>query len=151
MTYEDGWEREYTRAVKSVSSKPVLLVGRITKPEVAEELLESGDADAILLARQMFADAEWAQKAREGKEDDIRRCVAANYCWRTVIRGGRVQCIYNPTVGREQAWGAGTLDRSADGKRVLVVGAGPAGLEYARVAAARGHEVVVCESEESIG
>ena len=83
MTYEDGWEREYTRAVKTVSTKPVLLVGRITKPEVAEELLESGDADAILLARQMFADAEWAQKAREGKEDDIRRCVAANYCWRS--------------------------------------------------------------------
>ena len=62
MTYEDGWEREYTRAVKTVSTKPVLLVGRITKPEVAEELLESGDADAILLARQLFADAEWANE-----------------------------------------------------------------------------------------
>ena len=151
MTYEDGWEREYTRAVKTVSTKPVLLVGRITRPEVAEELLESGDADAILLARQMFADAEWAAKAREGKEDDIRRCVAANYCWRAVIRGGRVQCIYNPEVGRERQWGAGTLDRAADGKRVLVVGAGPAGLEYARIAAARGHEVVVLEREDEVG
>jgi 2,4-dienoyl-CoA reductase-like NADH-dependent reductase (Old Yellow Enzyme family)/thioredoxin reductase len=151
MTYEDGWEREYTRAIKRVSSKPVLLVGRITKPAVAEELLESGDADAILLARQMFADAEWAEKAREGKEDDIRRCVAANYCWRAVIRGGRVQCIYNPTVGRERAWGSGTLDRAASAKRVLVAGAGPAGLEYARVAAARGHEVVVLEREDEVG
>jgi 2,4-dienoyl-CoA reductase-like NADH-dependent reductase (Old Yellow Enzyme family) len=150
MTYEDGWEREYTRAVKKVSTKPVLLVGRITRPEIAEELLESGDADAILLARQMFADAEWAVKAREGKEDDIRRCVAAKYCWRAVIRGGRVQCIYNPTVGRERQWGAGTLDRPG-GKRVLVVGAGPAGLEYARVAAARGHEVVVLEREDEVG
>ena len=120
MTYEDGWEREYTRAVKTVSTKPVLLVGRITKPEVAEELLESGDADAILLARQMFADAEWAVKARDGKEEDIRRCVAANYCWRSVIRGGRVQCVYNPEVGRERQWGAGTLDQAADRKRVLV-------------------------------
>ena len=151
MTYEDGWEREYTRAVKTVSTKPVLLVGRITRPEVAEELLESGDADAILLARQMFADAEWAAKAREGKEDDIRRCVAANYCWRAVIRGGRVQCIYNPEVGRERQWGAGTLDRAANGKRVLVVGAGPAGLEYARIAAARGHEVVLHEREDEVG
>jgi 2,4-dienoyl-CoA reductase-like NADH-dependent reductase (Old Yellow Enzyme family)/thioredoxin reductase len=150
MTYEDGWEREYTRAVKTVSTKPVLLVGRITRPEVAEELLKSGDADAILLARQMFADAEWAVKARKGKEGDIRRCVAANYCWRTVIRGGRVQCIYNPTVGRERQWGAGTLDRPG-GRRVLVVGGGPAGLEYARVAAARGHEVVVLEREDEVG
>src|SRR3954452_22092046 len=153
MTYEDGWEREYTRAVKTVSTKPVLLVGRITRPDVAEELLESGDADAILLARQMFADAEWAAKAREGKEDDIRRCVAANYCWRSVIRGGRVQCIYNPEVGRERQWGAGTLERGSDGKRVrvLVAGAGPAGLEYARIAAARGHEVVVLEREDEVG
>ena len=151
MTYEDGWEREYTRAVKTVSTKPVLLVGRITRPDVAEELLESGDADAILLARQMFADAEWATKAREGRDDDIRRCVAANFCWRSVIRGGRVQCIYNPEIGRERAWGAGTLERVADAKRVLVAGGGPAGLEYARVAAARGHEVVVLEREDEVG
>jgi 2,4-dienoyl-CoA reductase-like NADH-dependent reductase (Old Yellow Enzyme family)/thioredoxin reductase len=151
MTYEDGWEREYTRAVKTVSTKPVLLVGRITKPEVAEELLASGDADAILLARQLFADAEWANKAREGQDEDIRRCVAANYCWRSVIHGGRVQCIYNPTVGREQAWGAGTLDHVDTSKRVLVVGGGPAGLEFARVAAARGHEIVLLEREEELG
>jgi len=151
MTYEDGWEREYTRAIKKVSSKPVLLVGRITKPEVAEELVASGDADAILLARQMFADAEWAVKAREGRDEDIRRCVAANYCWRSVIRGGRVQCIYNAAVGREAAWGAGTLDRVGSPKRVLVAGGGPAGLEYARVAAARGHEIVVAEREEKVG
>jgi 2,4-dienoyl-CoA reductase-like NADH-dependent reductase (Old Yellow Enzyme family)/thioredoxin reductase len=151
MTYEDGWEREYTRAVKQVSTKPVLLVGRITRPEIAEELLAAGDADAILLARQMFADGEWANKAREGREDDIRRCVAANFCWRTVIRGGRVQCIYNPTVGRERQWGAGTLERAGARKRVLVAGGGPAGLEYARVAAARGHEVVVYERDDEVG
>jgi 2,4-dienoyl-CoA reductase-like NADH-dependent reductase (Old Yellow Enzyme family)/thioredoxin reductase len=151
MTYEDGWEREYTRAIKKVSSKPVLLVGRITRPEVAEELLASGDADAILLARQLFADADWAVKAREGRDEDIRRCVAANYCWRSVIRGGRVQCVYNPTVGRERVWGEGTLERVADPKRVLVAGGGPAGLEYARVAAARGHDVVVAEREERTG
>ena len=151
MTYAGGWEREYTRAVKEVSSKPVLLVGRITTPEVAEELLASGDADAILLARQLFADAEWARKAMEGRPEDIRRCVAANYCWRSVIRGGRVQCVYNPTVGREAIWGSGTLTKVASPRRVLVLGAGPAGLEYARVAAERGHDVVVHEREVEVG
>lgn len=151
MTYRGGWEREYTRAVKEVSSKPVMLVGRITTPEVAEEALEAGDADAILLARQLFADEAWVSKAREGHSDDIRRCVAANYCWKSIIRGGRVQCVYNPTVGRERAWGSGSLVPVDAPRRVLVIGAGPAGLEYARVAAARGHHVVVCERENAVG
>src|SRR5438445_6471890 len=143
MTYEDAWEREYTRAIKKVSTKPVLLVGRITKPAVAEELLASGDADAILLARQMFADAEWALKAREGRDEDIRRCVAANYCWRSVIRGGRVQCIYNPEVGREGRWGSGTLVEAPARNKVLVVGGGPAGRDDAPGAAAAGRRRAV--------
>jgi 2,4-dienoyl-CoA reductase-like NADH-dependent reductase (Old Yellow Enzyme family) len=151
MTYEPGWERGYTKAVKDVSSKPVLLVGRITNPEIAEDILAAGEADAILLARQLFADAEWAQKAREGRSEDIRRCVAANYCWRSVIRGGRVQCVYNPEVGRERQWGAGSLVRVAEPRKALVIGGGPAGLEYARVAAARGHEIVVVEREPETG
>jgi 2,4-dienoyl-CoA reductase-like NADH-dependent reductase (Old Yellow Enzyme family)/thioredoxin reductase len=151
MTYAPGWERGYTKAVKEVSTKPVLLVGRITHPDVAEDILAAGEADAILLARQLFADADWAVKARDGQADDIRRCVAANYCWRSVIRGGRVQCVYNAEVGRERKWGNGTLEKVADPKKVLVIGAGPSGLEYARIAAARGHEVVVLEREAEVG
>ena len=151
MTYEPGWERGYTKAVKEVSSKPVLLVGRITHPDVAEQILAAGEADAILLARQLFADPDWAVKARDGDADDIRRCVAANYCWRSVIRGGRVQCVYNAEVGRERKWGHGTLTPVAQPKKVVVIGGGPAGLEYARVAAARGHDVVVLERERETG
>ncbi len=151
MTFAPGWERGYTKEVKEVSTKPVLLVGRITNPEIAEEILEAEEADAILLARQLFADAEWAKKAREGRSSDIRRCVAANYCWRSVIRGGRVQCVYNPEVGRERQWGAGTLTPVASPKKALVIGGGPSGLEYARVAAARGHEIVVLEREDEVG
>jgi NADH dehydrogenase FAD-containing subunit len=90
-------------------------------------------------------------KAEEGRADDIRRCVAANYCWKSVSRGGRVQCVYNPELGREEIWGNGTLQRVADPKKVLVIGAGPGGLEYARIAAARGHEVVVVERESEVG
>jgi 2,4-dienoyl-CoA reductase-like NADH-dependent reductase (Old Yellow Enzyme family)/thioredoxin reductase len=151
MEYEGGWEREYTRAIKQVTDKPVLLVGRVTDPRMAEELLVSKEADAILLARQMFADPEWANKARGGNDRDIRRCVAANYCWRSVIRGGRVQCVYNPTVGRERQWGNGSLSPVDAVQRVLVIGGGPAGLEYARVAAARGHEVTLLERESWCG
>ncbi len=150
MTYEPGWERGYTKSVKQVSAKPVLLVGRITNPEIAEEILQADEADAILLARQLFADENWAQKAREGRPEDIRRCVAANYCWRSVITGGRVQCVYNPVVGRERQWGGG-VEQVADPRKVLVIGGGPAGLEYARIAAARGHNVTVVERQATTG
>jgi 2,4-dienoyl-CoA reductase-like NADH-dependent reductase (Old Yellow Enzyme family)/thioredoxin reductase len=151
MTFEQGWERQYTRAIKTVAKKPVLLVGRVSHPGVADELLGSGDADAILLARQMIADEQWMTKVKEGRVNDIRRCVAANYCWRAVIRGSRVQCAYNPVVGRERVWGASSMRKVASPKRALVIGAGPAGLEYARVAAARGNHVVVYEREPEVG
>jgi 2,4-dienoyl-CoA reductase-like NADH-dependent reductase (Old Yellow Enzyme family) len=151
MTFEQGWEREYARAFKSVSKKPVLVVGRISYPDVADELISSGDADAVLLSRQMIADEQWMTKVKEGREKDIRWCVAANYCWRSVIRGSRVQCAYNPVVGREGIWGANSIKKAYAPKRVLVVGAGPAGLEYARVASATGHAVVVYEREQFVG
>ena len=151
MTFEQGWEREYTRAIKTVAKKPVLLVGRVSHPGVADELLGSGDADAILLARQMIADEQWMTKVKEGRVNDIRRCVAANYCWRAVIRGSRVQCAYNPVVGRERVWGASSMRKVAAPRRALVIGAGAAGLEYARVAAARGNHVVVYEREPEVG
>ena len=151
MEFEAGWERGYARKIREVSSKPVLLVGRITTPDVAERLLEAGDGDAICLARQLFTDPHWAKKAAEGHADDIRSCVAANFCWKSVSRGGRVQCIYNPAVGREKAWGEGTLDRVAEPKSVLIIGGGPAGLEYARIASARGHNVTLYEAEGETG
>jgi 2,4-dienoyl-CoA reductase-like NADH-dependent reductase (Old Yellow Enzyme family)/pyruvate/2-oxoglutarate dehydrogenase complex dihydrolipoamide dehydrogenase (E3) component len=151
MTFAEGWEREYTRAIKTVAKKPVFLVGRVSHPGVADELVGSGDADAILLARQMIADEQWMTKVKEGRAKDIRRCVAANYCWRAVIRGSRVQCAYNPVVGREAVWGASSMRKVTAPKRVLVIGAGPAGLEYARVAAARGNAVVVYEREDQVG
>jgi len=151
MEFEPGWEKAYARSIREVSSKPVLLVGRITTPDVAERLLAEGHGDAICLARQLFTDPDWVVKAAEGRADDIRRCVAANYCWKSVSRGGRVQCVYNPELGREEIWGNGSLRRVADPKKVLVIGAGPGGLEYARIAAARGHEVVVVERESEVG
>ena len=151
MTFEQGWEREYSRAFKAVSTKPVLMVGRISYPDVAEDLLASGDADAVLLSRQMIADEQWLTKVKAGRERDIRRCVAANYCWRSVVRGSRVQCAYNPVVGREGIWGAAATRRTYSPKRVLVIGAGPAGLEYARLASGQGNAVVVYEREKAVG
>ena len=149
MHFEGGWERGYASDIRKVSGKPVLMVGRITTPDVAEELLAAGDGDAICLARQLFTDPEWVNKARDGREDDIRRCVAANLCWRNASTGQRVQCVYNPTIGREGQWGR--LDPVPSPRKVLIIGGGPAGLECARVAAARGHDVVLYEREAQTG
>ena len=151
MEFEAGWEKGYSRAINEVSSKPVFLVGRITTPDVAEKLLEEGHGDAICLARQLFADPDWALKAQEDRPDDIRRCVAANHCWKAVSRGGRVQCIYNPTMAREGIWGKKSLIRVDHPRRVLVIGGGPSGLEFSRIAAARGHRVVILEREAEPG
>jgi NADPH-dependent 2,4-dienoyl-CoA reductase/sulfur reductase-like enzyme len=151
MEFQGGWESPYVRQIKEVSTKPVFLVGRITMPDVAEHLLATDTADAICLARQLFTDPEWANKAQEGRADDIRACVASNFCWKSVSRGGRVQCVYNPVVGREGKWGAGTLTPVAEPRHALVIGGGPAGLEYARVAAARGHRITVLEATAHTG
>jgi 2,4-dienoyl-CoA reductase-like NADH-dependent reductase (Old Yellow Enzyme family) len=151
MHFEGGWERQYAAGIRAVSATPVFAVGRITTPDVAEELLESGAADAIGVARQLFADPDWALKIAEGRSDDIRQCVAANHCWKSVSRGQRVQCVYNPTVGRERHWGKAVPLETRDPKRIVVVGAGPAGLEFARIAARRGHHVSVHEKEDEPG
>ena len=92
------------------------------------------------------------RRRAEGRADDIRRCVAANYCWRSVIRGGRVQCVYNPEVGSRAAVGSrhARAGRGAEEGRSSSAPARP-GLEYARVAAARGHDVVVLEREAEVG
>lgn len=151
MHFEGGWEREYAAGIRAVSATPVFAVGRITTPEVAEELLASGVADAIGLARQLFADPDWVMKVAQDRSHDIRRCVAANHCWKSVSRGQRVQCVYNPTVGRERHWGKAAPLQTPDPRRIVVVGAGPAGLEFARIAARRGHTVSVHEKDAETG
>lgn len=148
---EPGYEGPYTAQIKMITEKPVFAVGSVTDPRVAEEILARGQGDLVLMARQLFADAEFAKKAEEGRLDDIRTCVRANYCWTRVVKGLKVECIQNPAVGREKEWGVRTLGRAQVKKKVLVIGGGPGGLEAARTAAERGHEVVLYEKQGEVG
>lgn len=148
---EPGYEGPYTAQIKTATNKPVFAVGSVTHPRVAEEMLGNGQGDLILMARQLFADAEFAKKAEEGREEDIRACVRSNYCWTRVTKGMKVECIQNPAVGREKEWGVGTLGRAQVKKKVVVIGGGPGGLEAARTAAERGHEVVLYEKQAEVG
>jgi 2,4-dienoyl-CoA reductase-like NADH-dependent reductase (Old Yellow Enzyme family) len=141
------------RAVKrAVRGVPVFAVHRILTPAEAEAILAAGDADAVTLVRALIADEAWAEKARAGRGHEIRACTGCNQgCYGNLLQGLPVACATNPAVGREDTLGRGTLTPAPAARRVVVVGGGPAGLEAAWVAAARGHRVVLLERERELG
>jgi 2,4-dienoyl-CoA reductase-like NADH-dependent reductase (Old Yellow Enzyme family) len=137
---------------KALRDTPVFAVHRILTPDEAEGILERGEADAVTLVRALIADPEWGVKARAGTDETIRRCTGCNQgCYGNLIQSLPVTCVTNPAVGREAELGAGTLRPAARVKRVVVVGGGPAGLEAAWVAAARGHDVTLLERSDELG
>ena len=136
----------------AVPQLPVFAVCRFNRIELAEEVLAAGDADLVGMARAHIADPFIVSKARAGRLDEIRPCIACNQgCIAMVELHQSVTCLMNPTAGREAEWGDGTLTPAPSPRRVLVVGGGPAGLEAARVAAIRGHEVTLWERASEVG
>jgi hypothetical protein len=140
-------------AVKQrVARTPVFAVHRILTPEEAEGILERGEADAVTVVRALIADESWAEKARTGRSDEIRRCTGNNQgCYGNLTNGMPITCVNNPAVGREDVLGRGTIEPAPEPKRVVVVGGGPAGLEAAWVAAGRGHRVTLLERAPELG
>lgn len=136
-------------AIKQAVDIPVFTTGRITEPELAEQILREGQADMVGMTRAHIADPDIARKIAAGRRDDIRPCVGANVCISRAVAGKPVRCFYNPDTAREHDWGA--AQPAASPKRVAVIGGGPAGLEAARVAAERGHQVSLYEAHETLG
>lgn len=124
----------------------------IRTPENAEITLGEGSADLVSIVRGQIADPHLARKARAGRPEDIRGCLSCNQmCWGRRSRDYWISCVVNPSVGREAEWGGDRFDRVEAGQSVLVVGGGPAGLEAARVAAERGHRVILAEASDRLG
>ncbi|MCZ7661777.1 MAG: NAD(P)/FAD-dependent oxidoreductase [Thermoleophilia bacterium] len=147
--HQQGPLVELAAAVKEAVSIPVITVGGIRDPEFAEKILEQSRADFVALGRELIADPEWANKASWGHAEDIRPCV---FCNERCI-GGRfsykaVGCTVNATAGKERHY---ALNRPEKQKKVVVIGGGPGGMEAARVAAARGHDVTLYEKESILG
>lgn len=137
----------------------VLYAGRVFDPLVAERLLVDGVCDLVGMTRASIVDPEFVNKAREGRLEEIRYCIGCNRCIDNAVHGSgtglftlnqRAMCSVNPTAGAEFAWKT-SFRRVATPRRVVVVGAGPAGLEAARVAALRGHDVTVLERRDALG
>lgn len=136
--------------IKSVSKVPVMHAQSIRDPVQAERILASGMVDMVGMTRAHIADPHLVIKIRDGKEDQIRQCVGANYCIDRQYHGQDVLCIQNAATSREATM-PHDIAKADKLRKVVVVGAGPAGLEAARVARERGHEVVLFEKQPQVG
>ncbi|MDP2946178.1 MAG: FAD-dependent oxidoreductase, partial [bacterium] len=136
------------QAIKSQVSVPVIAVGRLT-PQVAEKALEQGQADFVAVGRGLLADPHLPRKVASGRTEDATPCISCYNCLSNAFVGeADVSCTVNPAVGREKAWQLAPASKS---KRVIVIGGGPSGLQAARVAAARGHQVTLFDSGPKLG
>lgn len=148
-SYPQGWKKHLAAAVKKAVKIPVLAVNNIKDPEVAEALLEEGVCDFIGLGRASLADPEWSKKTKEGRTDEINKCIGCLYCFTALAGGGHLKCAVNPKCGREVEYGE--LKKTGHGETVAVVGGGPAGMEAALVLKERGYAPVIFEKGEALG
>ena len=155
MYFPTGHSVYLAAAIKEVTDLPVCCIGRINDPVQAERILAERQADLVAMNRATICDPELPRKAREDRVEEIRKCLACSEgCWQNVTQNRNprgITCAYNPTVGKETTPGWLELVPAPTKKKVMVIGGGPAGLETARVAAARGHQVSLWEKGDELG
>ena len=147
-TFAEGFNVENAARVKAAVRIAVSVVGRIKRPAMADQIVAEGKADLIWMGRALIADPYWPKKAQEGRVEEIRECISCGVCADRIRHGEVMQCSANPEAGREAEMRIVPAERP---RRLLVVGGGPAGLEAARVAAARGHRVILVERRHRFG
>ncbi len=153
FVHEDKLGPPFAEAFKrAVSHVKVQSESHIRTPENADYVIAAGQADMVSIVRGQIADPHMANKAREGRAEDIRPCISCNQmCWGRRYRDYWISCLVNPSAGREFEWGGDRFSPAQTPRSILVVGGGPAGLEAARVAASRGHKVTLAEASDRLG
>ncbi|MBE9636847.1 N-methyl-L-proline N-demethylase HpbA [Salipiger mangrovisoli] len=141
---------DFAGEIRAATNFPTFHAARIPDVATARHAIASGKLDMVGMTRAHMADPHLVRKVIEGREDDIRPCVGANYCLDRIYQGGMALCLHNPSTGREIEM-PHAIAKAGTPKRVTIVGAGPAGLEAARVAAERGHAVTVFEAADQPG
>jgi 2,4-dienoyl-CoA reductase-like NADH-dependent reductase (Old Yellow Enzyme family) len=150
MSSENGYVAHLARLLKDRIKVPVIVAGRINQPQEAERILDFGDADACVMTRALICDPTLPRLAEEGRSEEIRACIGCNQACIGHFHGGfPISCIQHPETGREQRYGVVIKARLA--KDLVVVGAGPAGMKAASIAAQRGHKVSLYEQSSRAG
>jgi dimethylamine/trimethylamine dehydrogenase len=150
---QEGALEPYMAWVKSATTKPVVTVGRFTSPDTMVSQIRRGITDLIGAARPSIADPFLPRKIEEGRLEDIRECIGCNVCYSGDTIGVPIRCTQNPTMGEEwrRGWHPERAAPRASQERVLIVGAGPAGLEAARTLGLRGYPVMLAEATRTLG
>lgn len=151
MAFSEGCMYELAAQIKEAVDIPVQAVGKIRTPEMAERILQEGKADFVAVGRTLVADPYWPKKAKEGRVDEIRRCLSdlEGCLGHHVFPGLRMRCTVNPDVGREREFAV--LQPALKPKKVLIAGGGPGGMEAARILKSRGHDVILYEKKNELG
>ena len=151
MDVPAGVYAELGGTVRAAVDVPVIAVGRIKTPEMAESILAAEQADIIAEARAFIAEPAWVDEVASAPTE-LRPCIGCNQgCYGNLVLVRPIRCTVNPAVGRETELGIGTRTDAGAPRRVLVLGGGPAGMEAAITAAQRGHDVVLAEASERVG
>jgi dimethylamine/trimethylamine dehydrogenase len=149
----EGYQEPYAAYVKGVTSKPVIGTGRFTSPDTMVSQVRRGVLDVIGCARPSIADPFLPKKVDEGRVEDIRECIGCNICVATYNLGAPINCTQNPTIGEEykRGWHPERYRPARSADAVLIVGAGPAGLECAQALGRRGYQVHLAEASRELG
>ncbi|KMQ50973.1 NADH:flavin oxidoreductase [Chitinispirillum alkaliphilum] len=149
ITFQEGWKVYLAEEIKSFVNIPVIAVGAIKRPAKAEEILQQGRADFIAIGRGLLSDAEWVNKAAQGRSNEIFTCIGCMYCTDTIFSGKRILCAVNARTGRELEFPG--FPKNGQNRTVSIVGGGPAGMEAARVLSMRGFRPVLYEKQSQLG
>jgi 2,4-dienoyl-CoA reductase-like NADH-dependent reductase (Old Yellow Enzyme family)/thioredoxin reductase len=153
ISFPQGWRRDFLKAVKSHVKIPVIGVSVIREPAAAEKFLEDGVVDFVSMGRSWNADEEWGKKVQEGREKELRKCISCLRCFESLneynAAGLPPECALNPRYARERKYG--NLVHDTKGHRVVVVGAGPAGMTAAQTLALRGMKVTLMDRQAELG
>ncbi len=150
---EEGFQEPYIKDVKKLTTKPVVGVGRYTSPDTMVRVIKQGIMDMIGAARPSIADPFLPRKIEEGRLDDIRECIGCNVCVTGDYTMSPIRCTQNPTMGEEwrRGWHPEKIRDAESAKKILIIGAGPSGLEAARALGQRGYEVTIADAANEAG